>query len=102
MVAVFGPLQHARGQSPSMQSSAPEASAEPASVRRLLQSLQTKQGGLTPERVAERVVRVSPDLEARREEVLAAAAAVDRARIAFVPELTVGGLVMVASASDTS
>ncbi|HKD41623.1 MAG TPA: TolC family protein [Myxococcaceae bacterium] len=97
MVAVFGPLQHARGQSPSMQSPAPEASAEPASVRRLLQSLETKPGGLTPDRVAERVVRVSPDLEARREEVLAAAAAVDQARIAFIPKLTVGGLVGVAS-----
>lgn len=48
-------------------------------------------GGLTADDVASRAVATSYTLEARRSEVAAAAAEVDRAFAAYVPELTVLG-----------
>jgi outer membrane protein TolC len=98
LVCKVGP---ARGQPVS--SIGPEqrpSSAEPAID--LLRTLDGSPGGLTADKVARNVLRVSPDLKARRDEVIAAAAAVDQARIAFFPKLTAGGTLGVASSIQSS
>src|SRR5258707_6063862 len=77
-------------------------SADPqASVSQLLHRLKTDPQGLNEDQVAEPVLRESPDLKARREQVLAAAAAADQARIAFIPKLTTSGTVGIASRIQT-
>jgi outer membrane protein TolC len=96
-VALIGSLGSAQAQTHSDRSSPADQAFEPAAVRRLLQSLEVHPEGLTANRVAQNVVRESPDLKARAEEVLAASAAVDQARIAFFPKLTVSGLAGIAS-----
>ena len=54
------------------------------------------------DQVAETVLRESPDLKARMQEVLAASAAVDQAQIAFLPKLTASGMVGKASQIQSS
>jgi outer membrane protein TolC len=96
LVALFTPVATADAQTGSATSGDPQAS-----VSQLLRGLQTDPQGLNEDRVAETVLRESPDLKARREQVLSAAAAVDQARIAFIPKLTTSGTVGVASKIHT-
>jgi len=94
---------HASGQQRrSVESPRAQVAVEPPPTLRLLQSLETHPGGLTPDQVAEKVLRASPDLKARSEEVIAAAAAVDQARVSFIPKLTVGGTLGVASSISST
>ncbi len=103
LIALLGPLQHASGQQRrSVELPRAQPVVEPPATLRLLESLETHPGGLTPDQVAENVLRASPDLKARSEEVIAAAAAVDQARIAFIPKLTVGGTLGVASSIQST
>lgn len=74
----------------------------PPGLRQLLQRVPVDSNGLTPDRVAETVLRESPDLKARTQEVLAASAAVDQARVAFLPKLTASGMVGKASQIQSS
>src|SRR5258707_280581 len=96
LVALFVPLAAAHAQTRSAVSADPQAS-----VLQLLHRLKTDPQGLNEDRVAETVLRESPDLKARREQVVAAAAAVDQARIAFIPKLTTSGTVGIASRIQT-
>ncbi len=95
-LALFSSLAPAYAQTRSAVSADPQAS-----VSQLLHRLKTDPQGLNEDQVAETVLRESPDLKARREQVLAAAAAADQARIAFIPKLTTSGTVGIASRIQT-
>src|SRR5262249_47318096 len=75
----------------------PESSEQPEATSLLLRSLQPDPKGLTSDQVADEVLRASPDLVARKQEVRAAAAAVDQAQIAFLPKLVLSGTLGAAS-----
>ena len=84
-VVSFGYPAHA-------QSGSSGSADAPVSLRQLLERLPVDPNGLTADRVAETVLRESPDLKAKMEDVVAASAAVDQARVAFIPKLTASGL----------
>lgn len=64
------------------------ATAEPPRPDPLATSLASRSGGLTPDQVAERAVETSFSLEARRAQLRASSAQVDRALISYFPTLT--------------
>ncbi|HEX6276037.1 MAG TPA: TolC family protein, partial [Polyangiaceae bacterium] len=68
-----------------------QETASDASFRDLIAAeLGSNGGGLTADEVARRALRTSPSVRARGEELLAAAADVDRAVSAYVPEVVLG------------
>jgi len=94
-VVSFGYPAHA-------QSGSSGSADAPVSLRQLLERLPVDPNGLTADRVAETVLRESPDLKAKMEDVVAASAAVDQARVAFIPKLTASGLLGKASPIQSS
>jgi outer membrane protein TolC len=69
---------------------APVFAEEASTLEARLGALVGRPGGLTAEEVAKRAEATSFDVRARREEVVAAAAAVDQALVSYFPRLNLG------------
>lgn len=70
------------------------ATSDDASFADLIAREVGASGGLTADEVARRTTKTSPTVRARNEELIAAAADVDRATAAYIPQVTLSGTYM--------